>query len=194
MEQPRENLLLVDDDEVVLATFGRGLDQAGFAVRLAGDGEEALAVAQGDPPDLAILDMRMPGMSGLETAAGLAQRGVPFLFLSAYDDQDLVDRAVEGGCLGYLVKPVDVDRAVPAIRAALRRGRELRALQGERDRLEGAVETAREVNVVVGVLMERHRIPREAAFEMLRRRARSERRKVRDLAQELMRSWETLNT
>ena len=193
MGQAAENLLLVDDDEVVLATFGRGLDQAGFRVRLAGDGQEALASAREDLPDLAILDMRMPGLSGLETAAGLGELGVPVMFLSAYGDEDLVAQAVQGGSLGYLVKPVDVERAIPTIRAALVRGREMRALRDSHDRLEGAVETAREVNVVVGVLMERHRASRDEAFEMLRQRARSQRRKVRELAREMIQAWEAFN-
>lgn len=193
MGQAAENLLLVDDDEVVLATFGRGLDQAGFRVRLAGDGQEALDSAREDLPDLAILDMRMPGLSGLETAAGMGGLGVPVMFLSAYGDEDLVAQAVQSGSLGYLVKPVDVERAIPTIRAALVRGREMRALRDSHDRLEGAVETAREVNVVVGVLMERHRASRDEAFEMLRQRARSQRRKVRELAREMIQAWEAFN-
>ena len=122
MEPDKARLLLVDDDGIVLATFGRGLKDAGYAVSIADNGEEGLRIASKEPPvDLAILDMRMPGLSGIETAHGLKQLGIPSIFLSAYDDEACVKQAVAGGALGYLVKPVDVEKAIPTIEAALKR-------------------------------------------------------------------------
>ena len=119
-------LLLVDDDELVLATFGRALRSAGFDVGLAGSGEEALEIAGNEPPDLAILDLRMPGMSGIETATAMRELGVAVMFLTAYTEQELGNEVIEGGALGLLVKPIDLASAIPAIEAALERAAEER--------------------------------------------------------------------
>ncbi len=186
-------LLLVDDDEVVLATFGRGLRDAGFTVQLAGSGAEALTTARTTPPDLAILDLRMPGLSGIETAALIREVGIPVIFLSAYDDQESVAEAVRQGALGYLIKPIDVTRALPTIRTALERAREIQDLSQQKDRLTQAVGTGRVVNVAIGILMERHRIDQQEAFAAIRDRSRKERRKVREVASEILDAWSLLN-
>lgn len=194
MRSEKKKLLLVDDDGVVRATFGRGLKDAGYEVSLAGSGEDGLQmVADGSQPDLAILDMRMPGLSGSETAQGLSQLEVSSIFLSAYDDETFVQQAVTNGALGYLVKPIDVEKAIPTIEAALQRARDLYELRATEKRLDGALETGKLVNVVVGVLMERYRLDRQGAFELLRRKARSERRKVKDVADEILDACDTVN-
>ena len=133
-------------------------------------------------------------MSGFEVGRRLADMAIPFIFLSAYSEMCYVDEAAEIGALGYLVKPIDVDRAVPTIETAIRRARDLFALRDTGDRLVGALETGNVVNVVVGVLMERHRISQSRAFELLRRKARSERRKIRDAATEYLRAWYDFNS
>lgn len=188
------SILLVDDDEVVLATFGRGLRDLGYTVRLASSGEEAVQLAAEQAPDLAIVDKRMPSMSGFAVGRHLASLGIPFVFLSAYSETCYVEEAVEIGALGYLVKPLDVDRAVPTIEAALRRARDLFALRATSDRLESAIETGNVVNVVLGVMMERHRIGQSEAFDLLRGKARAERRKVRDAATEYLSAWYSCNS
>jgi len=186
-------LLLVDDDEVVLATFGKGLRDAGFVVQLAASGQEALMKARNAPPDLAVLDLRMPGLSGIETAEFLRDMGVPVIFLSAYDDHDSVEQAITRGALGYLIKPIDVARAIPTIKAALERAREIRDLVEQKRRLTNAIDTGSLVNVAVGILMERHRIGRQEAFDSMRERSRNERRKVRDVAGDVLSAWSLVN-
>lgn len=186
-------LLLVDDDEVVLATFGRGLRDAGFAVQLAGSGAEALTTARATPPDLAILDLRMPGLSGIETAALIREIGIPVIFLSAYDDHESVAEAARQGALGYLIKPIDVARALPTIKTALERARDIQDLSEQKDRLTQAVGTGRVVNVAIGILMERHRIDHQEAFAAIRERSRRERRKVREVASEILDAWSLIN-
>jgi response regulator NasT len=115
-----KHLLIADDDRLVLATLGRGLRAAGYSTREAASGEEALRLAAECAPDLALLDVRMPGVSGLEVARRLAAEGrVPFLFLSAYGDEEIVEQAAEHGALGYLVKPLDVAQVVPALEGLL---------------------------------------------------------------------------
>lgn len=186
-------LLLADDDGVSLATFGKGLEGEGYQVRVAHSGEEALQLASEEAPDLAILDMRMPGLSGIETARELGKLGVPVIFISAYDDEEYVQGAVREGAMGYLLKPIDVLEAIPTIESALERARELNDLKVMESRLNNALDTGNIVNVAVGMLMERYRIEKPDAFDLLRRRARSEQRKVRDVAEEIMSAWATVN-
>lgn len=186
-------LLLADDDGVSLATFGKGLEEEGYQVRVAHSGEEALQLASEEAPDLAILDMRMPGLSGVETARELGKLDVSVIFISAYDDEEYVQGAVREGALGYLLKPLGVSEAIPTIESALERAGELDGLKATESRLNNALDTGNIVNVVVGMLMERHRIEKSDAFDMLRRQARSEQRKVRDVAEEIMAAWATIN-
>ena len=94
------HILLVDDDRLILATLGTGLRRAGYSVSEANSGEQALRLAAERKPDLALLDIRMPGMSGIEVAAQFREtHGTPFIFLSAYGDENLVDQAAQLGAL-----------------------------------------------------------------------------------------------
>jgi AmiR/NasT family two-component response regulator len=186
-------LLLVDDDGVALATFGKGLRDAGYSVNLAHSGEEALQLVTVEVPDLVILDMRMPGLSGIETAKRLGDLDIPVIFISAYNEEESVQGAVKEGALGYLVKPIDVSHAIPTIESALQRAYEFNDLRHTKNRLNNALETGNIVNVVVGMLMERHQLERKDAYELLRQKARSEQRKVKDVAEEWMTAWNTIN-
>lgn len=188
------HILLVDDDRLILATLGNGLRRAGYSVSEANSGEEALRLAEERRPDLALLDMRMPGMSGLEVAAQFRQtHGTPFLFLSAYGDEDVVDQAAQLGALGYLVKPVEVQQIVPSIEVALARASEVRDLRKTAEQLNKALASSREISTAVGLLMMHDHLSCDQAFELLRGRARSQQRTVRELAAELVNSAENLN-
>jgi response regulator NasT len=190
----RPHILLVEDDRLVLATLTRGLDDEGFEVSAAQTAAEAVGLLAKRSPDLALLDVRLPDGSGIDLAKHLKDRaGVPFLFLSAYGDLDVVQRAVDLGALGYLVKPVDVAQLVPELRAALARAGEITALREVEDQLRTALEQGREASIAVGILMERFHLDREGAFELLRDRARSERRKLAGLAHEILQAAEVLS-
>ena len=190
----KAKLLLVDDDSVVLATFGAGLKDAGYDVLLADNSKKGFQLAvDSPPPDLAILDMLMPEVSGIEMAQGLKQIGIASIFLSAYGDETNVKRAVEEGALGYLVKPIEVEKAIPAIEAALKRAQDICELRKNEKRLDSALETGKIVDVVVGILMERHKLGREDAFDILRKESQSQRRKVKDVANELLNAWNVVN-
>ncbi len=194
MGQSLRRILLADDDRLVLSTLGQGLRDAGYEVFEATDGDAAIRVCEDSRPDLAILDMRMPGKTGVEAAHYIRQHtDVPFIFLSAYGDKEVVELAVEEGALGYLVKPLDVPQLVPSIEAALARADELRRLRKSQDDLSTALEGGRETSMAVGVLMERYRLTRDTAFEALRFHARSERRKLAAVASELLNAAEVLS-
>lgn len=187
-------LLVADDDRLVLATLSEGLRQAGYEVVTAASGAEALEAAAGGPFDLAILDLRMPGMDGLELARRLHDyTRIPFFFLSAYGDMNLVRQAVQHGALGYLIKPLDVPQIVPSIEAALMRAREIRQLRDTETQLSTALGVEQRTRMAVGLLMERERLDRKAAFDLLRSLARSQRRKLAEVAEELLVAVEKLN-
>ena len=180
-------LLLVDDDRLALATFAAGLNALGYATTSADSGEAGLALAGKAVFDLAILDIRMPGLSGIELCRILQRRhGLPSLFLSAYSEREQVAEAVSEGGMGYLVKPVDAPRAVPAIESALARARDLQSLRETRAQLEHALAGGRKTAMAIGVLMARQGLSEQAAFEALRAEARSRRRKLEDYCTELV--------
>jgi response regulator NasT len=192
--RPGGHLLIVDDDRLVLETLAKGLRDAGYQVSEAGDCASALEAVAKEKPDLALLDVRLPDNTGVDLAKRLAaDHGVPFMFLSAYDDAETIERAAQAGALGYLVKPLYAPQLVPPIEAALARAAQIRALKTTGDQLSHALESGRETSVAVGILMERLGIDRQKAFETLRAHARSQRRRVHDVSSDIVNALETLN-
>lgn len=193
-DKSARHILVVDDDRLVLASISRGLKQAGYRVSEASNGEDAVNAAEKSLPDLALLDVRMPGMNGIELGRLLREHaGVPFMYLSAYGQADIVMQAAEHGALGYLVKPLDIAQILPAVETALSRAAEIRKLRDKEDQLTTALAGSREVSMAVGLLMERHHLGRDEAFEALRSRARAGRRALPEVAREVLESSEKLN-
>lgn len=189
-----ERILIADDDRLILSTLGQGLRDAGYEVFEATDGKAAVNLCESEHPDLAILDIRMPGMTGVEAAHLIRQStDVPFMFLSAYSEKEVVKLAVDEGALGYLVKPVDIPQLIPSIEAALARAHELSALRKTEHSLNSALKTGREVSMAVGLIMERYRLTRNTAFEVLRRYARENRFKIGRAAEDLLNAADALS-
>jgi len=186
-------ILLVDDEALVLAIFGTGLRNAGYDILVASTGEEALEVATEQDPNLAIVDIKMPGLSGIEVSAKFQTMNIPVIHLTAYDDKATLESALNQGALGYLVKPIDALKAVPTIETALKRAEEMLLLRASEGRLNKALDTANVVNFAVGILSERHRIDRQKAFELIRTQARSERRRVKAVAKEILDAADSIN-
>ena len=192
----RRLILLVDDDILLLGLISQFLHMAGHDVRTATSAPMALDLLcdDGCEPDLAIFDIGMPGMSGLELAQHVrANTAIPFMFLSANGSTASVRQATANGAVGYLVKPIDFAQLGPAILAGLARGDEIRSLRESERRLSQALLHGRETGMAVGVLMERYKTDREMAFRALRDHARSQQRKVNDVAAELLSASESLN-
>jgi len=193
--QTLPHLLLVDDDRLVLSTLILGLQQAGYRVSSADSAEDAeVFLASGERPDLAILDIRMPGNSGLYLAERLHELDrIPFVILSAYSDQPMIDQASKLGALAYLVKPMDIPKLVPSLEAALARASELQGLRVSHLQLQAALDAERNINVAVGITMMQYHLQRNDAFNKLRNAARIRRRKLADLATEIVQAGEALN-
>ena len=184
-------LLLVDDDRVILATLAEELSEHGFDVVTASSGEQAVAICCASAPDLVIMDIRMPTLNGIDAARQIRERvGVPVLFLSAYSDREQVALAVSEGAFGYLVKPVNSERLLPAIQAAVARAQDSRAAASTQLRLQQALDSKREVDIAIGVLIERCNLDRDGAYEVLRRMTRARSVKLNDMAVELVRQRE----
>lgn len=191
MENEQPLIMVVDDDRLVLATLVAGLKQAGFEIIEADNGDDAILLARRHKPQLAILDMRMQGKSGMDVARYLAANtDTGFMFLSAFGDSDIVEEATRMGALGYLVKPLDVRQIVPAVRAALARTLEMkRAPQAA-----AAEQGGRDEYLAIGILMERLRLDYDRALEALRAQAKSENRGVGELASSMVDAANRLNS
>lgn len=182
-----ETILIADDDRLILFSLAKGLRAAGYTVIEADSGERAIDMCHDITPDLAILDMRMKGLSGLDVATWLNEHtNSPFIFLSASDDQKTVQAATMAGALGYLVKPVAVHQVLPSLHAALARGAEIRKLKETEQNLGKTLSNNRDISVAMGILMERMNIGQQDAFEKIRRSSRDQRRKTPEIAADII--------
>lgn len=189
-----KRVLIVDDDRVILNLLAEGLRDSGYAVSAAVSGRDALEALARETFDLAVLDMRIPDISGLELARMLrSSGGPPFVFLSAFGDGAIVEEAAKTGAMGYLVKPVDVPQLVPFIEASMVRAQEVEGLRTTTGNLEKALSVEQKTRTAVGILMVKKGLDRQAAFDFLRARARAQRRKIGDLAEELISAVEGVN-
>src|SRR5262245_21693862 len=134
-------VLLAEDETIIRLDLRDLLERAGYEVCAeAKDGEEAIALARREQPDIAILDVKMPKLDGIDAARRiLEERPIPIVMLTAYSQGELVSRAVEAGVFGYLVKPFREQDLLPAIAAERARHEELQALGAEAGSLADAL-------------------------------------------------------
>jgi AmiR/NasT family two-component response regulator len=180
-------ILVAEDETLIRLDLRQILERAGFEVCAeARDGEEAVALAGRESPDLAILDVKMPRLDGIEAARRiLAERPIPIVMLTAYGQDELVSRAVEAGVFGYLVKPFRESDLLPAIHAARARHEELQALREEAESLGEALATRKVVERAKGLLMEREGLSERDAFARLRRASQVSGRPMKVVAEAL---------
>jgi CheY-like chemotaxis protein len=121
--ETRTRVLIAEDESIIRLDLRSLLEARGFDVCAeARDGQEAVELARSERPDLAIMDVKMPRLDGIEAARRiLEERPIPIVMLTAYGQDELVTRAVDVGVFGYLVKPFREQDLLPAIRTALAR-------------------------------------------------------------------------
>ena len=189
------SILVVDDNRLVLATLADGLTRAGYHVWDADNGDDAILLARAHRPDLALLDIRMEGKSGFDVAQYLrTQCQMPFMFLSAFSDEQTVAQVKALGAVAYLVKPLDIKQIVPAVEAAFAH-LVARALAPPAERtpaLSAGVDALDAIAMAVGVLMHRYSLTRGEASERLQRQAIAEQRSAREQAELLLAAVEQL--
>jgi AmiR/NasT family two-component response regulator len=181
-------ILIADDEAVIRMGLRTMLEERGYqVVAEAGDGKRVLELLSKVKPDLVFLDIKMPGIDGLNVAESLAQtRKVPVILLTAYGDRSLVERARQAGVMAYLMKPLREEDLVPSIEMALGRFRDLAALSEKVEDLEETLEARKLVERAKGALMQRLGLSEEEAFLRIQRASRSSRRPMRDVARDVL--------
>jgi len=164
------------------------LERAGFeVVAEARDGREAVALAAEHRPDLAVMDVKMPELDGIDAARQmLEQRQIPIVMLTAFSEAALVGRAVDAGVFGYLVKPFRESDLLPAIEAARARHAELQALRDEAGSLRDALEARKLIERAKGLLMEKDGLTEAEAFARLRGASQQTGRPLREVADAIL--------
>jgi len=181
-------ILVAEDETIIRLDLCELLRRSGFEVCAeARDGEEAVALAREHEPDLAIMDVKMPRLDGIEAARRiLDERPIPIVMLTAYGQDELVSRAVEAGVFGYLVKPFRETDVLPAIRTARARHEELAALRDEAESLSEALAARKSIERAKGLLMEKEGLSEQDAFARLRKASQVSGRPLRVVAEALL--------
>ncbi|MGB9607803.1 MAG: ANTAR domain-containing response regulator [bacterium] len=180
-------ILIADDEAVIRMDLREMLEESGYeVVGEAGDGEKAVEIGERVKPDLAILDIKMPKMNGLEAGAKLMEQGVAVLLLTAYTDKEFIERAKDIGVLAYLVKPFTKGGLVAAIETAIARYRELQELRKEVSSLREALEVRKLVERAKGLLMKHLGISEEDAYRYLQRRSMEYRKPMKEVAEAII--------
>jgi response regulator NasT len=181
-------ILIAEDETIIRLDLKQLLEDSGFEICAeAKDGAEAVELARAAKPDLAVLDVKMPKLDGIEAArAILDECPIPIVMLTAYGQDELVARAVEAGVFGYLVKPFREADLLPAIAAARARHAELEALREEAESLAEALATRKVVERAKGLLMEREGLSEQEAFARLRRASQSANRPMGVVAEAIV--------
>jgi AmiR/NasT family two-component response regulator len=178
-------VLIAEDETIIRLDLRELLERSGFEVCAeARDGEEAVALARSEQPDVAIMDVKMPKLDGIEAARRiLDERPIPIVMLTAYGQQELVSRAVEAGVFGYLVKPFREQDLLPAIETARARHDELAALREEAESLAEALAARKAIERAKGLLMTKEGLSEQDAFARLRKASQVSGRPLRVVAE-----------
>ena len=164
-------ILVAEDETIIRLDLCALLEQAGYEVcGEARDGVEAVELARELEPDLAVMDVKMPRLDGIDAARKiLEERPIPIVMVTAYGQQELVSRAVEAGVFGYLVKPFRETDLLPAIETARARHEELSALREEAESLAEALAARKAIERAKGLLMAKEGLSEQDAFARLRK-------------------------
>ncbi|MEU5849369.1 MULTISPECIES: ANTAR domain-containing response regulator [Saccharopolyspora] len=187
--KPVERRVLVAEDEALIRLdLVEMLREEGYqVVGEAGDGQEAVRLAEELRPDLVILDVKMPKMDGIEAASNIAgERIAPVVILTAFSQRDLVERARDAGAMAYLVKPFAKRDLVPAIELAVSRFTEVQALEAEVADLTERLEARKTIERAKGLLMNKHNLSEPESFRWLQRTAMDRRTTMKAVAQAVL--------
>jgi len=185
-------ILVAEDETIIRLDLVEMLGRAGLEVCAeARDGEEAVELARQHEPDLAIMDVKMPRLDGIEAARRiLGERPIPIVMLTAYGQDELVSRAIEAGVFGYLVKPFREQDLLPAIRTARARHEELVALREQADSLAEALDSRKSIERAKGLLMEREGLSEQEAFARLRKASQVSGRPMKVVAEAVVATFD----
>src|SRR3989440_10947206 len=189
---PALGILFAEDETFTRLALRDLLERSVFEIGAeARDGLEAVELARREQPDLAVLDVKMPRLDGIEAARRiLDERPIPIVMLTAYGQDELVSRALEAGVFGYLVKPFREQDLLPAIRTARARHEELAALREQADSLAEALAARKAIERAKGLLMEKEGLSEQEAFARLRKASQISGRPLKVVAEALIATFE----
>jgi len=181
-------VVIAEDEAIIRLDLKETLQEEGYeVVGETGRGDEAVELVRQLEPDLAILDVKMPGIDGLAAAREIStEKKSAVLILTAFSQRDLIEQARDAGALAYLVKPFQRSELIPAVEIALGRHREMRALHDQTQSLEDQLETRKLVDRAKGILMDSHGMGENDAFDWIQKTAMNNRVKAKDIAQQVI--------
>jgi response regulator NasT len=191
-EKPRR-VLVAEDEALIRMDLAEMLRDEGYEiVGEAGDGQEAVDLAESLKPDLVIMDVKMPRRDGIDAASEIAgKRIAPIVILTAFSQRELVERARDAGAMAYLVKPFNINDLIPAIEVAVSRFSEIAALEQEVAELSDRLETRKLVERAKGLLQANQGMTEPEAFKWIQRAAMDRRTTMKRVAEVVL---ETLDT
>jgi AmiR/NasT family two-component response regulator len=184
----RTRVIIADDESIIRMDLREMLTNLGYLIiGEVGDGRSAVNLARELRPDVVIMDIKMPDMDGIDAAKTLTEERVsPVLLLTAYSQQELIERAKEAGVVGYIVKPFRESDLAPAIEVAVARFAEFRALEKEVGDLKLALETRKLVDRAKGVLMDTQGITEAEAFRKIQKMSMNTRKPMKEVAEAII--------
>ena len=190
MERPSlgVRVVIAEDEALVRLDLKEILEEEGYeVVGETGRGDEAVKLVHELAPDLAILDIKMPGQDGLTAAREItSEQRAAVLILTAFSQRNLIEEARDAGVLAYLIKPFQRSELIPAIEVALGRFNEMRALKAEVDNLEEQLETRRSLDRAKGILMDECGMKEADAFSFVQKTAMERRQKMKAIAEQVI--------
>ena len=181
-------VVIAEDEAVIRLDLRETLEEEGYEViGEAGRGDGALDLIRELKPDLAILDVKMPGMDGLEVARVVGNEKIcGVLVLTAFSQREIIEQARDAGALAYLVKPFQKSDLIPAIEVAIGRFRELQALTGQMEVLGEQLEARKIIDKAKGRLIDDFGLKEQDAFSFIQRTAMKDRSRMRDVAEKIL--------
>lgn len=189
-------VVIGDDESIIRMDLCEMLEDAGHTVvGEAADGVEALDLVRKEKPDIVLLDIKMPRLDGIHAARMICHEGLaPVLLLTAYSQQDIVDKAKDSGVLGYLVKPVSPVNLFPAIEIAISQFRHQREVAQQLDDMNERIETRKAVDRAKGCLMDLYHIPEHEAYRRLQQYSMKNRKSLKAVAEAVIASAEKIKS
>jgi len=184
MDKKTTRIVIAEDEAIIRLDLRETLEEEGYEVVAdTGRGDTAIEMVREHRPDVAIFDIKMPGMDGLDAARVVsAEKICPVVMLTAFSQREVIEQARDAGALAYLVKPFQKTDLVPAIELAIGRFLEMKALSGERDALDEQLELRKLLDRAKGLLIDQHSLSEQAAFDFIQKMAMSKRMRMRDVA------------
>ena len=181
-------VLICDDESLIRISLKNKLRELGFAdITECGDGATAVRLALDKLPDIAILDISMPGMDGITAAQAIRRKlRIPIIFLTSAYDADTVKRAKEAGITALLTKPLREQDLWPAIELAFAHASEVEALKEQVDDLKDTLETRKMIEKAKGLLMRTKGLTEQEAFRKLQKLAMDKRKSMRQIAEAIL--------